>query len=293
VFCIQCGAEALASARFCHSCGTSIPAETPKAADLRPAPSIEPVYRPARAPEHTWRCSSCSGLNRPGSLACSCGQHFSADQPVESDVPALKAPARTLSGGWRIARDLTRVAMASVSVSLALMSRAAAKDTSAPETPVIAFLFALAGGLLTFGVFFWWRFTRVALFAERDGESRGEIRRQSRSLGLVLIVSSVLGLVVSSLSFIGWVDLPLAPPEVILLTFLALILSVSCGVTGLGLRRETPWARRAALILGFAFFGGIPIGTGLAVYIWWFTASSAVREHFDHLARGRRAAVGG
>jgi hypothetical protein len=66
--------------------------------------------------------------------------------------------------------------------------------------------------------------------------------------------------------------------------FLSNLPVVSC-VAGLGLRRQTPWASRVAVVLGFVLFGGIPVGTGLAVYLGRFAASSRVRQEFQRSAR--------
>lgn len=47
-----------------------------------------------------------------------------------------------------------------------------------------------------------------------------------------------------------------------------------------GLRFEKNWARVGIMAFGFLFVAGFPLGTALALYIWWFTASPAVAYRF-------------
>lgn len=294
MFCIQCGAEALATAKFCHSCGTSLAMLAGNTADATAMPSKELGDRATPVAGHTWRCSRCSRLNRPGTLVCQCGQDFSGASTAEGNAPtpAKPVPLPEPSTARRVVRLLVRLGMGAISVALAVMSTEIAKEEGA-DGLVASLAFALCGGLLAYAIFFRWPLTRVLLCGERRGSAGGGISRRARSVGVALITLGALGLLTAALSFLGMAGLPSVPPEVVMLTVFLLILSLVCSAVGVGLRREASWARRAALILGFVFFGGIPIGTALGVYLWWFAGSSVVRKQFETTGRRGLTATAG
>jgi Double zinc ribbon len=295
VFCIQCGTEALASARFCHSCGTSLPAGLVRTVSASPLTRTDQQEesseaRPVRVSPHTWRCSRCSKLNRPGTPVCECGQAYSVPSADESCVFAPHAPVREMSTPLRVIRLLIRIGAGTISFSLALMAGAIFKETNAPEDVAVALAFELGGGLIAFGVFFRWELTRVLRCGERRPEGRDAIRRHARLLGAILIGFGILGLMFSVIALHDVVGMTSVPPEVVFTIVLVISLTFLLGATGLERRREAAWARHGALMLAFVFFGGLPIGTMIAVDLWRFAASPFVRGHFQTLAARRVAA---
>jgi hypothetical protein len=186
-----------------------------------------------------------------------------------------------LSTGLRVVRLLTRIGTGTIGFILAVMAGAISKEAETPADIVVALAVGLSSGLLPFGVFFRWRLTRVPLYGERRSRRPDQIRRHGRSLGVALVTLGIVGLLISLLALLGLAGAPSVPPELAMIVLFVLTVSLLSGATGLGLRREASWARYLALIMGFVFFGGIPIGTFLAVDLWRFSASPLVRDYLE------------
>ena len=131
-----------------------------------------------------------------------------------------------------------------------------------------AIAFHLSGGLVAFGAFFRWRVSRIV---QRGGAADRTVRRHERAVGAVLVGIGVFVALVALVVLLGVVGASAAPSTVAIIVFLLIVSVISVG-TGVGLRRGTSWSRRAGLLSGFVFFGGVPIGTVLALSLWWLAA---------------------
>jgi len=174
-----------------------------------------------------------------------------------------------------------RLVAGGVSVVLAILStaifREMATSVGAPPWAIPAAIgLHLAGGLLAFATFFLWRLTRVVGSARRDSEQ--VTRRGRRTVAVVLSGLGLVGVLVGLLAALGLVGAPFAEPGTVGLILFLVIASLASGMTGIGVWRDTTWARRSAVLSGFLFFGNVPIGTALALYLWWFARTTVARE---------------
>jgi len=170
---------------------------------------------------------------------------------------------------------LVRLAAGAVSLILAisgngiLMETAESVDSPSWAIP-LAIAFHLSSGLLAFGVFFRWQFSRIN--GRGSQANRHPVRRHERTVGAMLVGIGMLAGLVALLAVLGLAGEPSAAPgTVAIIVFLLIVSLVSVG-TGVGLRKEASWSRRAALFSGFLFFGGVPVGTVLALTLWWLAA---------------------
>jgi len=239
MFCVQCGAEAAASARFCHACGTSLsPPSTGELHDCKPATDPQ---------------------SQSGHAKSARSQALAFDERRGAATHVLKWAVRLAAGAASIVLAILANAI--------LMDIAQSGDSPSWAVP-LAIALHLSGGLLAFGVFFRWRFSRVVPRAEVADHA---VRRYERTVGAALVGVAVLASGVAAVAILGLTDRSAAAGTVAIIAFL-LIVSLISGGTGFGLRQGSTWSRRAALFSGFVFFGGIPIGTILALSLWWLAA---------------------
>ena len=64
----------------------------------------------------------------------------------------------------------------------------------------------------------------------------------------------------------------------------------ACGfITGWGLMQREPWARVAALVLGFISLFNVPFGTAVGVYTLWVLLPAQSQIEYDALSTSRAA----
>lgn len=174
-----------------------------------------------------------------------------------------------------------RLVAGGVSIVLAMFSteifREAATSVDAPHwVSAAAIGFHLAGGLLAFVTFFLWKLTRIIGCVRREGE--GTIRRGRRTVAVLLSGLGLLGVLVGLIAAVGLVGAPSAAPGTVGLILILMGASLAFGMTGIGVWRDAEWAKRGAVLSGFLCFGNVPIGTALALYLWWFARTTVVPE---------------
>jgi hypothetical protein len=105
------------------------------------------------------------------------------------------------------------------------------------------------------------------------------------------VVGGVAVIIVAQTIFGGAFQGP--PPEVSiwlrpLLTCVGGLLLIKAAVgllTGWGLLQREPWARVAALIVGFISLFNVPIGTALGIYTLWVLLPTQSDDEYQALAK--------
>jgi hypothetical protein len=134
---------------------------------------------------------------------------------------------------------------------------------------------------LVFLVFFRAKATRVVLSVE------GAVAKHKKAIAGLIVTCGGVGLV-GSIAYLVLLDATLPVTRGVLTDFLPLgstawliLLSVGALALGWGLWVENRVARKSLVAAGFLFYGGFPIGTALAMYIWWFAMSPVVRAAYE------------
>jgi hypothetical protein len=163
-----------------------------------------------------------------------------------------------------------RLTAGGTSIVLAILGNAILVEIpESIEPPIWAVLLAIGfhvcGGFIAYGTFFRWSLSRIGI---RGGEV---VRQRERTIGAILVGVGLVLALVALVAVVGLVGVSAAPSTVLIIAFLIAV-SIVAVATGMGLRRGASWSRRAALFSGFVFFGGVPIGTALALSLWWLAA---------------------
>lgn len=156
----------------------------------------------------------------------------------------------------------------------------------------------LGAALMVFVVFFRWSMTRTVYTPFDNLESEFDasiVSKQGKRLGYGFLLLGSLA-AVSSLVVLFMLE---GAPENVRIVFerriglgdlgLLIFLGAATGIIGVGLCNMSRWARMGSVLWGFLLFGGLPIGTILAVYTWWFAASPAAVKTY----RGTASRQGG
>ena len=130
---------------------------------------------------------------------------------------------------------------------------------------------------------------------------RNRVQEHVRLVGILwmaysalTVVGGVAVIIVAQTIFGGALRMaPGPPPEVSiwlrpLLTCVGGLLLIKAAVgllTGWGLLQREPWARVAALIVGFISLFNVPIGTALGIYTLWVLLPSQSDDEYQALAK--------
>ena len=69
-----------------------------------------------------------------------------------------------------------------------------------------------------------------------------------------------------------------------------ILVKAACGfIAGWGLLQREPWARIAALVLGFISLFNVPFGTAVGVYTMWVLLPGQSQQEYDALVQARAA----
>ena len=110
----------------------------------------------------------------------------------------------------------------------------------------------------------------------------------------VLVLGGIAVEIVAHTIFSGVGVFRQGPPQDIsdwlrpLLTFvggLILIKAAAGFISGWGLLQREPWARAAALVVGFISLFNVPLGTALGIYTLWVLLPSQSDDEYNALAR--------
>ena len=175
-------------------------------------------------------CVQCGTASVASARFCAvCGTAMAVSaRPRRAVSPS--PPPDYRGGASHALRFVVRLAAGAVSLALAILGSALLSDIASVDTPnwalPLAVAIHLAGGLLTFGVFFRWGWSRVVP-ALHPGEEAGRVvRKYERTVGAILAVGGSFAMLVAALAVVGVGGAP-APEMVAIILFLFFVAVMS------------------------------------------------------------------